>query len=145
MKLDSYRRLVAAGGLYDLLVSAPFATPWTARLVLETMQRLHAALHLGGAPAPTFASLPLVFVAFFGTVVTLWSLVRLVYRRPVDGGIDALGRIAFASWMAWGLAQGASHLLGVFLVLELGFALAQGVGFLRLGARPARDGVTAAA
>jgi hypothetical protein len=145
MKLDSYRRLVAAGGLYDLLVSAPFATPWTARLVLETMQRLHAALHLGGAPAPTFAPLPLVFVAFFGTVVTLWSLVRLVYRRPVDGGIDALGRIAFASWMAWGLAQGANHLLGVFLVLELGFALAQGVGFLRLGARPARDGVTAAA
>jgi hypothetical protein len=139
MKLESYRKLVAAGGLYDLLVSAPFATPWTAKLVLETMARLHEALHVGGAPAPAFAPLPLVFVAFFGTVVTLWSLVRMVYRRPVDGGIDALGRIAFASWMAWGLAQGASHLLVVFLVLELGFALAQGLGYLRLGARPARE------
>ena len=130
--LARYRRLVAASGLYDLLVTLPFATPWTARLTLEAVNRVHHAFDLGGTPAPAFAPLQLVLVAFFGTVVTLWSVVRLRYRRPVDGALDALGRMAFASWMIWGLAAGASHVLVGFLVRELAFGLAQGLGYLRL-------------
>jgi hypothetical protein len=132
MTLETYRRLVAWGGLYDLLVSLPFATPWTASLTVDAVSAAHVALGMGGSPAPTFQPLHLVFVSFFGTIVTLWSLVRLKYRRPVDGVLDAIGRGFFATWMTWGLAHGASHILVGFLVLELGFGVAQGLGFWRL-------------
>lgn len=132
MTLQRYRRIVAAGAFYDLVVSLPFATPWSAAPVLRSLVRLHGVLGLGGAPPPTFVAGHLLFVAFFGTVVTLWSLVRIVFRRPADGAADTIGRGFFAAWMAWAIAAGVSRLVAVAFALEIGWGLVQGVGYWRL-------------
>ncbi|MGE6763031.1 hypothetical protein ACQKGO_33780 [Corallococcus interemptor] len=143
MNASLLRRVVFASALYDFVVTVPFATPWTADAVLSSIRSLHHALGLGGDPLPAFTSTHLFFVALFGTIVTLWSVVRLVQPTAFNGAIDTVGRALFSSWMAWALTQGATRVLVVFLVLELAWMFAQG-GVI-LGARRWRGGIPATA
>src|SRR4051812_2081016 len=106
MTNENYGRIVAAGAFYDLAVTLPFATPWSAAWTFRALSALPGALGLGGAPLPSSAPGQLLFVAFFGPVVGLWSLVRIVFRRPADGAADTIGRAFFAAWMTWALAAG---------------------------------------
>ncbi|WP_223640471.1 hypothetical protein [Corallococcus sp. EGB] len=137
------RRVVLASALYDLVVTAPFATPWTAEAVLEGIRSAHHTLGLGGEPLPAFTFTHLFFVALFGTIVTLWSVVRLVHPTAFNGAIDTAGRALFSTWMAWALTQGATRVVVGFLVLELAWMFAQGGAIL--GARRWRDGIPATA
>jgi hypothetical protein len=131
MSLERYRRIILAGAVYDLAVTLPFATPWSAAITLHALASLHAALGVHGAAPPEFAPDHLLFVAFFGTVVALWSLVRIVARRPADGLADTIGRVFFAAWMGWALAVGATRIVAVMLVFELAWGAAQGAGYWR--------------
>ncbi|WP_375755572.1 hypothetical protein [Corallococcus exercitus] len=137
------RRVVFASALYDFVVTVPFATPWTAELVLSNLQALHQALGPGGEPLPAFTPTHLFFVALFGSIVTLWSVVRLVHPTAFNGAIDTAGRALFSSWMAWALTQGATRMLVGFLVLELAWMFAQGGAIL--GIRRWRGGIPATA
>lgn len=65
----------------------------------------------------------------------MWALLRLLRPRVEHALTDGLGRFAFSAWQAWALGQGASRLLVGFLVVELGFGVAQLVWW----ARAARD------
>ncbi|HEU0182975.1 MAG TPA: hypothetical protein VFR16_12360 [Agromyces mariniharenae] len=60
----------------------------------------------------------------------MWAIARL--RHPIMDliVIDTVGRVAFSAWMVVALASGASALLGVFLVLELAWAVLQGAGLV---------------
>ncbi|GMU02663.1 hypothetical protein KH5H1_67830 [Corallococcus caeni] len=137
------RRVVFASALYDLVVTVPFATPWTAEAVLSNLQALHHALGAGGEPLPAFTFTHLFFVALFGTIVTLWSVVRLVQPTAFNGAIDTAGRALFSTWMAWALTQGATRVVVGFLVLELAWMFAQGGAIL--GSRRWRGGIPATA
>ncbi|NNB99185.1 hypothetical protein HI113_35370 [Corallococcus exiguus] len=137
------RRVVFVSALYDFFVTIPFATPWTADAVLASIRSVHHALGLGGEPLPAFTSTHLFFVALFGTIVTLWSVVRLVQPTAFNGAADTAGRALFSTWMAWSLTQGATRVLVVFLVLELAWMFAQGGAIL--GARRWRGGIPATA
>ena len=77
----SLRRLVWWSALYDLVVTAPFATPLTAPLAITQLHGLHTALGLPGT-IPEFAPMHLFFVNLFGTIVVLWSAVRLLDPAP---------------------------------------------------------------
>ena len=129
MALLPYRRIVWSSAIYDLLVTVPFATPWTARLATGHLTELHRALGLGGAPPPPFLPLHLVFVSFFGTIVILWSVLRLRDPQGLFGLADGLGRLAFSAWMIFGLASGETRLLLPFLVPEIAWGLAQLAGW----------------
>ena len=124
-----YLRIVWLSALYDLIATASFATPWTARFTLHQL----AALGFGGAAMRPPNALDLLFITMFGSIVTIWSVVRL--RRPsVELGIaDGIGRVVFALWQAYALGNGVNHVVGVFLVFELGFAIAQLGGAAALG------------
>ncbi|MDQ8708380.1 hypothetical protein RCO28_38885 [Streptomyces sp. LHD-70] len=116
---------VRIGAFYDLAVALPFTTPWTASLALDAVRAAHTGLGLPGhLPAP-FGPEHLLFVTFFGVLVTMWAVVRLVRRDAVTGIADTVGRAAFALLMTAALAAGVTPVLGVFLVVEVGFLLAQ--------------------
>ena len=119
-----------AGAGYDLVVTALFATPWTARAVFGTMRDVHEGLGLAGAPPPVPDPTTLLMVSLFGVVVCMWSIARWLRPEPVLIGMDALGRLVFGAWFLWALAQGESRVLVGFLVLELVWALAQGSAML---------------
>ncbi|HSC88150.1 MAG TPA: hypothetical protein VLC09_12795, partial [Polyangiaceae bacterium] len=115
------RRLVRASALYDIAMTTPFATPWSATFVLGLLGTLHRQLGLPGAGLPAFESMHLFFVGLLGTVVTAWSIVRLVRPEAWLGRIDGMTRIGFSLWMAWALLDGQSPLLAGFFGIELAF------------------------
>ncbi|MFI5298286.1 MAG: hypothetical protein ACHREM_09330 [Polyangiales bacterium] len=127
-----YRRLVSVSALYDLVVTLPFATPFTARATLDLVATLHARLGLPGEAPPAFATTHVFFATLFGTVVVLWSIFRLRHPRPEVGLFDGIGRVVFVAWMAWALASGASRLLFAFVVPEACFGAAQLIGYATL-------------
>jgi len=122
-KLALYLRLVRASALYDLLVTAPFATPWSLAWLLRQLDELGQALGL--APLAVFPPEALLLGNLLGSVVCVWAGLRLLQPSLLLGRLDAVARGLFALWQAWALYQGASPLLAVFLLVEIGFGIAQ--------------------
>ncbi|RKH55076.1 hypothetical protein [Corallococcus aberystwythensis] len=127
------QRAVRGFAVYDLVVTLPFATPWTAGAMLGVMRWVHEGLALGGEAMPAFASVHLFFVALFGVLAVIWALVRILQPTALHGAIDTVGRGLVASWMVLALMQGATQVLGAFLVMEAAGMFVQGA--LLLGAR----------
>lgn len=131
------------GAIYDLIVTVGFATPWTAALVLGLMGQVHDGLGLSGSAMPEFATSHLLFVTLFGVVVTMWSVVRIISPTPLLIAADTAGRATFALAFIWALVEGHSSVIVAFLVLELGFLVAQTMGVRKAlaadkAARPVR-------
>ena len=121
--LPRYLQVVRASAAYDLVVTAPFATPWTLAWLHAGLQQLAAAL--GVAPLPALDPLHVLFANLLGIVVVAWSLVRL--RRPTVelGRFDAGARLGFALAQCFALVHGASPLVAGFTAFELAFFVAQ--------------------
>ncbi|MBB3222451.1 hypothetical protein [Pseudoduganella umbonata] len=123
MHTSTYSRIVRASGIYDLLVTAPFATPWTFALLHGQLSSVNMAL--GGAPLPAFTPLHILFACLMGTVVVLWSVLRIGDPQPRFGRYDGAGRFGFSLWMAWTLAQTGMPMLWLFIVPELAWGVVQ--------------------
>ena len=116
------------GAIYDIVVTAGFATPWTAALLLGALANVHDWLGLPGTAMPDFDTSHLLFVTLFGVVVTMWGVVRALWPVPFLIAADTVGRAAFALAFVWALVAGHSTVIVAFLVLEVAFLVAQGLG-----------------
>ena len=116
------------GAIYDLIVTAGFATPWTAAFMLGVLAKVHDWLGLSGSSMPVFEPSHVLFVTLFGVVVTMWAVVRVLWPVPMLIAADTVGRAAFALAFVWALAAGHSTVIVAFLVLEVAFLIAQGLG-----------------
>lgn len=119
-------RTIRRSALYDLIVTAPFATPWTVTLLVRVLGAAHDALGLPGERPALPGAIAVLMANLMGTLVVLWSLARLRHTTVEQGATDTIARIAFAAWMAWALAAGASAIVAAFLVAELAWAVVQG-------------------
>lgn len=120
----AFRRVVRASALYDLVVTAPFATPWTFLLVMGLIGQLHVALGLPGQ-VPVFDATHVLSGNLMGSVIVVWSLARLHLALPILGRYDATARVLFTIWQIYAVLNGASPLLLVLTVFEIGFGIAQ--------------------
>ncbi|MFB7507897.1 hypothetical protein [Streptomyces broussonetiae] len=118
-----YLRLVRASGWYDLIVTAGFATPWTYALVHRLLSAGGEAAGLGAMPALT--PIQTLYANLMGSVVVVWSVLRVVRPLPLHGLLDGVARVLFALWQAYALAHGGPGVLWPFLVLEVSFGVAQ--------------------
>ncbi|MFT3696848.1 MAG: hypothetical protein QM831_27145 [Kofleriaceae bacterium] len=107
--------ITRAGAAYDLVATIGFATPWTARFVLTAL----STLPLGGAAISTFDEGQLLFVTLMGTVVTMWSVLRLVRPSRAKLLADTIARGLFATWMIRAAMLGAPRAVLIFAALEL--------------------------
>ena len=121
--VTAFRRLVRASAIYDVLMIAPFTTPWTFLLLHEHLSALNVGL--GGVPLPVFGPFHLLISSLFGSVVMVWSVLRMLDPQPRFGRYDAAARYLFSLWMAWALLVTGQPLLWLFLVPELAWGLAQ--------------------
>lgn len=128
MNSQRFIRAGRIGAIYDLIVTAPFATPWTAALVLSILGSLHDSLGLPGDPMPQFDTSHMLYVTLFGIIVTLWSVVRVLRPVPLLIAADTVGRAAFSLTFVWTLTQGHSAVVAPFLVLEVAFLVYQALG-----------------
>jgi hypothetical protein len=119
----AYLRIVRASAWYDLIVTAPFFTPWSFACAREQLSMLN--VRLGGAPLPAFDAFHTLFVCLMGSVVLVWSLARLHMPSIALGRYDGVARLLFSLWMAWALAMTGAPLLWLFLAPECAWGLAQ--------------------
>lgn len=126
----SQRRVPAGrvGAIFDVVITAGFATPWTAELVIRLLGNIHDSLGLAGSEMPEFDTPHLLYVTLFGVVVTMWGVVRILRPVPLLIATDTVGRAAFALTFIWALAEGHSTVVVVFLVTEIAFLVAQWLG-----------------
>jgi hypothetical protein len=118
-----YLRLVRAGAVYDLAVTAAFATPWTYALVHAALSAASGALGLSAFPE---LDLMQVFYAnLMGSVVVVWSLLRFLRPERIHGLLDGVARVLFSTWMAYAIAGGGPDLLWPFLIVEATWGILQ--------------------
>lgn len=121
--LPTYLRIVRASAFYDLVITAPLATPWTLALVHQLSSHLN--VQLGGAPLPAFEAFHMFIGGLLGSVVIVWSLLRLRHADRRLGLYDGVARFLFSGWMAWTLASGGAPVLWLLLVPEFAWGVVQ--------------------
>lgn len=126
MSESTVRRVVWASAAYDFIVTLAFSTPWTAIWAVEILQWLHGSLGLSGQSPDLRAPLALPFANLLGTLVGIWSIVRMRAPTREHGMADTITRVLFAGWMTYAVVHGASTVVVLFLIGELGWALVQG-------------------
>ena len=120
---STFRKIVLGSAIYDLVVTAPFATPWSfafARAQLDDMNQ-----RLGGAALPAFEPFHVLFACLLGSVVLVWSLLRISDPQQRFGRFDGAARLLFSTWMTWALAVTGAPLLWLFILPEMAFCVAQ--------------------
>ncbi|MDN2709264.1 hypothetical protein O0880_07470 [Janthinobacterium sp. SUN118] len=131
LSLSAFRRLVRASAIYDVFMTAAFATPWTFLLLREHLSTVN--VRLGGVPLPVFEPFHLLISSLLGSVVMVWSMLRIVDPQPRLGRYDAAARYLFSLWMAWALLVTGQPVLWLFIVPELAWGLAQSLPLQRRG------------
>ena len=122
---STFVRIVRASAWYDLIVSAPFATPWTFAWLHQALSAVAQALGIGGLPA--FEPTHLLMANLMGSVVCVWSVLRIRQASVLLVRHDAVARCLFATWQAYALASGGTLLVVPFLIAEVAFGLLQAV------------------
>ena len=131
--LPAFRRLVRASAVYDVLMTGAFATPWSLLLLREQLSTVN--VRLGGAPLPVFEPFHLLTGCLLGSVVLVWSVLRIVDPQPRFGRYDAAARYLFSLWMGWALLVTGEPVLWLFIVPELAWGLAQSLPLRASGLR----------
>ena len=121
---EHYRCLVRASGWYDLLVAAAFVTPWSFMALHGLLQGLHHGLGLPGA-LPPFEPMHMLLGNLMGSIICVWSVLRIRDPQQAFGRYDAAGRLLFSTWQIYALMQGATPLIAIFLFFELAWGVAQ--------------------
>ena len=119
----AFRRVVRASATYDILVTAPFATPWTFAWNWRRLSDMN--VRFGGAALPPFDSFPLLVASLLGSLVLVWSALRLATPDIRLGRFDGVARLLFSTWMAWALHLTGAPLLWLFLVPEFAWGVVQ--------------------
>jgi hypothetical protein len=60
-----------------------------------------------------------------GSIVLVWSVLRLHATTPLLGRYDGVGRFLFSMWMTWALVQTGAPLLWLFVVPEFIWGVVQ--------------------
>ncbi|MES2610595.1 MAG: hypothetical protein V4679_10180 [Pseudomonadota bacterium] len=119
-----YIAVVRASGWYDLLVTWPFALPWTFAWLYGGLAWLSTTLGMPGTLHPLDTT-HMLLANLLGSVVVVWSMARIVAPSVLLGRLDGLARFLFATWQVYAVAQGASAIVLGFTAFELLFGVLQ--------------------
>lgn len=123
MQPATYLHLVRASAFYDIVFTGALATPWTLPFAHGLMSHLNR--QLGGAALPEFAPFHMFIAGLLGSVVLVWSFVRLRAPSVLLGRHDGIARFLFSGWMIWALAHADAPVLWLLLVPEFAWGVAQ--------------------
>ena len=119
-----YLRIVRASGWYDLLVTWPFALPWTFAWLYAQLNLLAQALASPGTLHPLDTT-HMLLANLLGSVVVVWSVARIVAPTVLLGRLDGVARFLFAAWQIYAVAHGANAIVLGFTAFELLFGVLQ--------------------
>ena len=124
-----YRKIVWFGAIYDLIVNLPFALPVLVSIHLATVAKFQAWLGLSG-DFPVFDPFQLLFLNVFGSVATIWAILRIARPEPFLGLTDGAMRAVLAGLMLYYLViWNIPQIVILFLIFEILFGVAQLGGY----------------
>ena len=106
----------------DLWLFTPLALPFFSEIYITILKFAHFQIGLAGS-FPGFAPLHWVFINATGILAVLWACIRLRYPLRDFALADAYARIAVAAILVFWIWQGATPLLTLFVITEIGGAL----------------------
>lgn len=134
----AYLKIMRASAWYDLVVTAAFVTPWSFTWMMGVFTGIDVALGLPGE-VPALNPMLILLGNLMGSVVVVWAALRLHLNLAVFGRYDAAARFLFGAWQINAVLNGASWLVLVFVLAEIGFGLAQLLPFGEPGADDVHD------
>ena len=124
MNIMQYQKVVKASALYDLIFTLPFVTPWTFQLLYKILNAI--------SPIPHFDPTHILFVNLFGSIVIVWSILRIRHPLPLYGFYDSIGRLLFSTWFFYNIIFYQTHpILVLFAILEILWFVIQAYGYWR--------------
>ncbi len=139
MKRKNYNNIVKLSAIWDLVFTAGFALPIIAGFKLDILRTLHEALALSG-DFPNFTLVHMFFVNLTGSVVVIWSVLRVKYPLALFGLFDSAARMLFSIAMVYALVFGnATQLILIMLVPEILWGIIQFFGYFLLRHNMARE------
>jgi hypothetical protein len=124
LPISRYLTLVRTSAWYDLIVTLPFATPWSFVWMYGSLATVAQALGLPGTVHPLDAT-HVMLANLLGSVVVVWSLARLMAPSVLLGRLDGVARLLFAAWQVFAYLSGASAIVLGFTAFELLFGALQ--------------------
>ena len=124
LSVTQFQKIVRASGWYDLVVAAPFATPFTFAIVWQHLQTMDKRLGLAGN-LPEIDPAHALLANLMGSVIVIWSIVRIRTPEARFGRYDGAGRVLFTIWILYGVSQGLSQVLLVFVLFEIAWGVMQ--------------------
>ncbi len=121
---NRYKNIVKISAWYDLLVILPFTTPWTLEMLYGFLQQLHAYGQFSGQMHSLNAA-HYLFGNLMGSVILVWSLMRILQPGVLPGRLDAVARYLFCLWQIYAWQHGFSTVILFFTFVELSFGIAQ--------------------
>lgn len=127
----NYQKIVRASAIYDLVITTPFMFPPIALSIIGTASQL--AKDIGLKSDVNITPDTLIWISLMATVVTLWSVLRVISPERRFGLYDGFGRLSFSFWfLFYPLAYGASELSYLFLAPELAWGAVQLWGYKKM-------------
>ena len=95
ISLAHFRHIVRASAIYDVLATAPFATPWTFAWNWQQLSALN--VRLGGVVLMPFDVYPTLIACLMGSLVLVWSALRVATPEARLGRFDGAARFLFSA------------------------------------------------
>jgi hypothetical protein len=132
MNNTKYNKIVKMSAWYDLIITAPFAFPFLSELVINNLTSFHYFFNFPGT-IPVFEPLHFFFINLMGSIIVVWSILRIRHTQPLFGFYDAHARIAFSTWMITYLfIFDATPILIFLLIPEILWGIVQYWGYWNL-------------
>lgn len=138
IRTSTYLRIVRASAWYDIVSTIGFATPWTFALTLAGLNAISSVLGIT-AQFPVFMPEHMLMANLLGSLVVVWSVLRLRDTRVLYGRYDVVARILFTIWQLNALAQGGHPIIWGFVVMEIVFGVVQALPISDAATRNAAD------
>lgn len=129
MKKSTYRKLVRYSAIYDVIMTFAFAFPLLAAWNIGLFSGFHIQYGFSGS-IPDFQPLHLFFVNLMGSVVLVWSAIRIYKPKAILGLYDSFARFLFSfNMLYYLLVHEVTGILWLMLVPELSWGLIQFFGY----------------
>jgi hypothetical protein len=127
-QLRVYNQIVRWSGIYDILMTTAFAIPVIRSLQIGVLGKLHQVLDWGG-DFPGFEPIHLMFMGLLGSIVTVWSVLRIIHPESKFGLFDSAARFLFSMHMILALLSGSTRIIWLFFVPEITWGIVQLAGY----------------
>ncbi|GAA6134964.1 hypothetical protein NBRC116188_17540 [Oceaniserpentilla sp. 4NH20-0058] len=129
MNKSAYKKIVRASAIYDVLTTFGFAFPVLVSLNIYMLSSIHTQFSFSGS-FPEFLPFHLFFLNLMGSVILVWSALRIANPEPIFGLYDSIARFLFSfNMFFYLLAYDITGILWLFFVPEITWGVVQFFGY----------------